>query len=48
VIMTTIDIAQTETVRQTWPFLINRRIDAYSELTNQYLDKELTELEQPV
>jgi N-carbamoylputrescine amidase len=48
VVMTTIDIAQTEAVRQTWPFLTDRRIDAYTGLTDQYLDKELAEPEQPV
>ncbi len=47
-IMSTIDIAQTKPVRQTWPFLNERRIDAYAGLTNRYLDQGLAELEQPL
>ncbi len=47
-IMTTIDIAQTEPVRKTWPFLNDRRIDAYAGLTNLYLDEEIAELEKPL
>jgi N-carbamoylputrescine amidase len=38
VILGTIDTALSEGVRQTWPFLRDRRIDAYQYLTNRYID----------
>ena len=33
-----IDIARTENVRRWWPFLRDRRIDAYGDLTKRYID----------
>jgi len=38
-VLTTIDLQRTETVRQWWPFLRDRRIDAY-DLSKRYLEKE--------
>lgn len=32
------DLSRIDTVRQNWPFLRDRRIDAYSNLTKRYLD----------
>ena len=32
------DLGRIETVRQEWPFLRDRRIDAYANLTKRYLD----------
>lgn len=37
VLVTEIDLARTETVRRGWPFLRDRRIDAYHELVKRYL-----------
>ena len=34
-----IDLARAESVRRIWPFLRDRRIDAYAGLTQRYLDK---------
>ena len=34
-----IDLAHLETIRRNWPFLRDRRIDAYSGVTNRYLAK---------
>ena len=33
-----VDLRRTETVRQWWPFLRDRRIDAYSDLTRRFVD----------
>jgi len=38
VILARVDPIRTETVRQIWPFLRDRRIDAYSELLKRYRD----------
>jgi len=38
VLLTEIDLTRTETVRQIWPFLRDRRIDAYSDLLKRYRD----------
>ncbi len=38
VLLTEIDFTRTETVRQIWPFLRDRRIDAYSDLLKRYRD----------
>ncbi len=38
VLMATLDRAHTERVRQTWPFLRDRRIDAYSDLLKRFRD----------
>jgi N-carbamoylputrescine amidase len=35
-----IDLARIEDVRRNWPFLRDRRIDAYSEITNRFLDED--------
>ena len=39
-LMTDIDTSRTEQVRRIWPFLRDRRIDAYSGLDKRYLDTE--------
>ena len=33
-----VDLSRTETVRQWWPFLRDRRIDAYADLTRRFID----------
>ena len=33
-----VDLQRTETVRQWWPFLRDRRIDAYDDLTRRFID----------
>lgn len=38
VLCVTIDLARTEQVRRIWPFLRDRRIDAYTEITSRYRD----------
>ncbi|MEK6748870.1 MAG: carbon-nitrogen hydrolase [Pseudomonadota bacterium] len=38
VLVTTIDMQRTEAVRRIWPFLRDRRIDAYAGLNKRYLD----------
>ena len=35
-----IDMARTENVRRWWPFLRDRRIDAYGDLTKRYIDSK--------
>ena len=35
-----IDLARIEDVRRNWPFLRDRRIDAYTEITNRFLDED--------
>jgi N-carbamoylputrescine amidase len=35
-LMTELDLTRTETVRRLWPFLRDRRIDAYSDLTRRW------------
>jgi len=35
-----IDLARIEDVRRNWPFLRDRRIDAYSGITNRFLDED--------
>ena len=37
IIMTIIDLKRTESVRQIWPYLRDRRIDAYEGLLQRYL-----------
>ncbi|MBO4550012.1 MAG: carbon-nitrogen hydrolase [Bacteroidaceae bacterium] len=34
-----VDLRRTESVRQWWPFLRDRRIDAYGDLTKRFIDK---------
>lgn len=38
VLVTDIDMARSEAVRRMWPYLRDRRIDAYDELTKRYRD----------
>jgi N-carbamoylputrescine amidase len=38
VLLADIDLARSENVRRWWPFLRDRRIDAYGELTRRYRD----------
>lgn len=38
VLIAEIDLARTETIRRTWPFLRDRRIDAYAELSRRWRD----------
>jgi len=38
VLLADIDFARTEAVRRIWPFLRDRRIDAYGDLTRRYID----------
>jgi len=40
VLVTRIDRGRSESVRRTWPFLRDRRIDAYEGLSQRYLDDE--------
>ncbi|MFA7691865.1 MAG: carbon-nitrogen hydrolase [Candidatus Hydrogenedentes bacterium] len=39
VILATVDLALLESIRQNWPFLRDRRIDAYAAITQRYLDQ---------
>ena len=38
ILLTPVDLANVETTRTHWPFLRDRRIDAYDQLTKRYLD----------
>jgi N-carbamoylputrescine amidase len=38
VLLAKLNLARTETVRQTWPYLRDRRIDAYADLLRRYRD----------
>jgi N-carbamoylputrescine amidase len=40
VLLADVDLAHLEDVRRNWPFLRDRRIDAYSSITNRYLANE--------
>lgn len=40
VLLVEIDLERIEEVRRNWPFLRDRRIDAYGRITERYLDKE--------
>jgi len=40
VLLAEIDLARSETVRRIWPYLRDRRIDAYADLTLRYRDKK--------
>jgi N-carbamoylputrescine amidase len=40
VLLADIDLARSETVRRIWPYLRDRRIDAYDDLTLRYRDKK--------
>ncbi len=43
VILIELDLAHSETVRRIWPYLRDRRIDAYAELSLRYRDQTSTE-----
>lgn len=38
ILMAEVDLKHLETIRRNWPFLRDRRIDAYSEITKRFLD----------
>jgi N-carbamoylputrescine amidase len=38
ILMAEVDMARSERVRQIWPFLRDRRIDAYQDLLKRYRD----------
>jgi N-carbamoylputrescine amidase len=40
ILIAEIDSERIEDVRRNWPFLRDRRIDAYSGLTRRYLDED--------
>jgi N-carbamoylputrescine amidase len=40
VLLATIDPAHLETIRRNWPFLRDRRIDAYGDITRRYIDED--------
>ncbi|MBU1096648.1 MAG: acyltransferase [Ignavibacteriae bacterium HGW-Ignavibacteriae-2] len=39
ILMADVDLNHIETIRRNWPFLRDRRIDAYQEITKRYLDE---------
>jgi N-carbamoylputrescine amidase len=39
ILMGEVDLTKLEDVRRNWPFLRDRRIDAYTPITNRFLDK---------
>ncbi|MGO8818181.1 MAG: carbon-nitrogen hydrolase [Terriglobia bacterium] len=40
ILLAEVDLARIENVRRNWPFLRDRRIDAYAGITNRWLDEE--------
>lgn len=44
VMIAEIDLTRTETVRQGWPFLRDRRIDAYAGISSRYLDTNTADI----
>jgi N-carbamoylputrescine amidase len=40
VLLASVDLGRTEEVRRIWPFLRDRRVDAYQGLTRRYADQE--------
>ena len=38
-IVTLLDLSETESIRQTWPYLRDRRVDAYQDLDKRFIDK---------
>jgi N-carbamoylputrescine amidase len=38
ILMAEVDLKHLENIRRNWPFLRDRRIDAYHDLTKRYLD----------
>lgn len=45
-LMATLDMQRAEQVRRIWPYLRDRRIDAYHDLTRRYIDQPVTEIKQ--
>jgi N-carbamoylputrescine amidase len=39
VLLATVDLAHLETIRRNWPFLRDRRIDAYGDITRRFIDE---------
>ncbi len=39
-LVTSIDLSETESIRQTWPYLRDRRVDAYQEIGKRFIDSE--------
>ena len=37
-IVTLLDLSETESIRQTWPYLRDRRVDAYQNLDKRFID----------
>lgn len=46
ILIGTVDPSRIEDVRRSWPFLRDRRIDAYAEITRRYLDPARTDTEE--
>lgn len=40
IVMAEVDLKHLETIRRNWPFLRDRRIDAYGDITKRYLDEK--------
>ena len=40
IVLAEVDLARLEDVRRNWPFLRDRRIDAYAEITHRFLDED--------
>jgi len=39
ILVTRVDLERLEDVRRNWPFLRDRRVDAYAGITHRYLDR---------
>jgi len=39
ILVARVDLARLEDVRRNWPFLRDRRVDAYAGITHRYLDR---------
>ncbi|MBI2421560.1 MAG: carbon-nitrogen hydrolase [Candidatus Hydrogenedentes bacterium] len=39
VLLATVDLAHLETIRRNWPFMRDRRIDAYEDITRRFIDE---------
>jgi N-carbamoylputrescine amidase len=42
VLLATVDLAEVDETRTHWPFLRDRRIDAYGDLTRRFVDESAT------
>jgi len=40
-LQTTINLSETEQTRQVWPYLRDRRTDAYKDITKQFIDDKV-------